>query len=88
MERLLFPTEIEVLVEIARVGLVSKHHYNAQMIVFDVLNNPRWHADIEAKQSRFQLYRYRPFAFQNVSMVYNSRDLEWIPNATDNPWAN
>ena len=57
------------------------------MIPFDVLNEPRWQADIEDKQSRFQLDRNQPFAFQNGNMVYNPRDQEWIPNTTDNPRA-
>ena len=88
MEKLFFPTEIEARREIARVGLISKHHYDPQMTQFDVLDDSRWQANIEAKQGRFQLDRYRPFSFQHGSMVYSPRDLEWIPNATDNPWAN
>ena len=43
---------------------------------------------IEAKQGRFQPDRYRPFALQHGSLVYNPKDQEWIPNATDNHWAN
>ena len=58
------------------------------MIQFDLLNDARWQAKIEEKQGRFRLDRYRPFAFQNGSMVYNTRDHNWIPNAADNPWAN
>ena len=88
LERPFFPTEIEARRELARVGLISKHHYHPQIIQFDVLDDPRWQAKIEAKQGRFQLDRYRPFAFQLGSMVSNPRDHEWIPNATDNPWAN
>ena len=47
-----------------------------------------WLANNEAKQGRFQLDRYRPFAFQYGSMIHNPQDHEWIPNSTDNPWAN
>ena len=61
---------------------MSKHHYLPQILQFDVLDDPRWQANIEAKQGLFQLDRYRPFAFQH------GRDHEWIPTATDNPWAN
>ena len=88
MERPFFPTEIEARRELAHVGLISKHHYRPQMIQFDVLDVPRWQANIEEKQGRFRLDRYRPFAFQHGSMVYNPRDHNWILNATDNPWAN
>ena len=88
MERPFFPTEIEARRELARVGLVSKDHYHPDMIQFDILDDPRWQANIEAKQGRFQLDGYRSFAFQHESMVYNPRDHEWIPKATDNPWAN
>ena len=55
---------------------------------FDVLDDPRWQANIEAKHGRFQFDRYLHFAFQHGSMVYYPRDHEWIPNATYNPWAN
>ena len=58
------------------------------MIQFDVLDDPRWQANMEENQGRFRLDRYRPFAFQHGSMVYNPRDHNWIPNATDNPRAN
>ena len=75
------------LIEKPRVGLISKRRYHPQKIQFDVLDDSRWQANIEAKQGRFQLDRYRPFAFQHGSLVYNPRDHEWIPNATDNPWA-
>ena len=68
-------------------GLVSKHHYHPQLIKFDVLDDQRRQAKIEANQGRFQHDRYRPFAFQHGSMVYDPRDHEWIPTATDNPWA-
>ena len=44
------------------------------MIQFDVLDDPRWQANIEKKQRRFRLDRYRPFAFQYGSLVYNPRD--------------
>ena len=88
MERPFFPTEVEARRELARIGLISKHHYHTQMIQFDLLDDPRWQANIEEKQSRFQLDRYRPFAFQHGSLVYNPRDYNWSPSATDNPWAN
>ena len=58
------------------------------MIRFDELDDPRWQANIEEKQGRFRLDHYRPFSFQHGSMVYNPRNHSWIPNATDNPWAN
>ena len=51
-----------------------------------VLNAPRRQANIESKQGRFQLNCYQPFAFKHGSLVYNSRDHDWIPNTTDNPW--
>ena len=88
MEQPFFPSEIKARRELARVGLISKHHYRPQMIQYDVLYNPRWQANIEDKQGRFRLDHYRLFAFQHGSMVYNPRDHNWIPNATDNPWAN
>ena len=88
MKRPFFPTEIESRRELARIGLISKHHYHPQIMQFDVLDDPRWQANIEAKQDRFQLDRYRPFAFQHGSMAYNPRHHEWIPNDTDDPWAN
>ena len=44
------------------------------MIQFDVLDDPRWHANIEEKQIRFRFDRYRPFSFQHGSMVYKTRD--------------
>ena len=53
MERPFFPTKNEAPRELARVGLVSKHHYHAQIIQFDVLNSTRWQANIEAKQAHF-----------------------------------
>ena len=81
------PTEIDARRELKRVVLIDKHHYHSKMKQFDVLDDPRWQANIEAKQGRFQLDCFRPFAFQHGSMVYNPRDLEWIPNATDDLWA-
>ena len=48
----------------------------------------RCQANIEEKQGRFQIDRYKAFAFHNGSTVYNPRDHNWIPNATDKPWAN
>ena len=88
MEKNFFPTEVEARRELTRVVLVSKHHYHAQMIKCNVLNDQRWQTNIAAKQGHFQLDRYRPIAFQQRNTVYNLRDLEWIPNATDNSWAN
>ena len=58
-ERPFFPTEKEARKELARVGLKSKHHYDPLIIQFDIIDDSRWHANIEAKQGRFQLYRYR-----------------------------
>ena len=75
MERRFFPTKIEAHTELARVAFISKHHYHLQMKQFNVLNDPRWLANIEAKQSCFQLDRYRYFAFQHGNMmVYYPRD--------------
>ena len=88
IERHFFPIEIEARRELARVGLISKHHYRPQMIQFDVLDDPRWQANVEEKQGRFRLYRHRLFSFQHGSMVYNPRDHSWIPNAIDHPRAN
>ena len=85
METSFFPTENEARRELARVALISKHHYHPQILQLDVLDGPRWQANIEAKLGRFQLDRYRPFAFQHGSLVYNPRDRGWIPNAADNP---
>ena len=47
--------------ELARVGLLSKNHYRPQMIRFDVSDDTRWQANIEEKQGRFRLDRYRSF---------------------------
>ena len=58
------------------------------MIQFDVLNEHLQQANIEPKQGHIQLDRYRPFAVQHGNMVYNPWDHEWIPNATNNFWAN
>ena len=57
---------------------------------FHVLKDQRWKANIEAKQGRFQLDRYRTKhdIDQHGNMVYNAREHERIPNATDNPWTN
>ena len=88
MERPFFPTEIETRRELARVGLINKHHYCPKMIRFDELDDPLWQANIEERQGRFQLDRSRPFAFQHGSMVYNPRDHELFPNDTFSPWAN
>ena len=41
MKKSFFPTEIEARRELARAGLISKHHYHPQMIQFDVLVDPR-----------------------------------------------
>ena len=88
MERPFFHKEVEARRELAGIGLISKHHYHPQMIHFDILDDPRWQANIEENQGRFQLDCYRPFDFHNGSMVSNPCDHNWIPNATDNPWAN
>ena len=88
MERPFFPTEIEARRELSRVDLTNKNHYHHQMIQFDVLDDPRWQAYLEEKQGCFRLDCNRPFFFQHGCMVYNPRDHNWIPNATDNPWAN
>ena len=88
MERPFLSTEIEARRKIAGLGLVRKHPYQPQMIQFDVFNDPLWQANIEAQQGNFQLDRYRSLAFQHGHLVYNPRDQEWIPNATDNPSAN
>ena len=64
-ERFFFPTETGACRELARVGLISKHHYRPQMIHFDVLDDPSWQANIEEKQGCFRLGRYRPFAFKH-----------------------
>ena len=87
MERLFFSTEIEDRRELSRVVLISKYRYHPQMIQFDVLDYPRRQANIEEKQGRFRLDRYRPFAFQHGRMVYNPSDHNCIRNAVDNPWA-
>ena len=64
MERPFFPTQIEARRELARVVLINKNHYPPQMIQFDVLDDPRWQANIEEKQGSFRLDRYRPTSFQ------------------------
>ena len=53
MQRPFFPTEKEARRELARVDLISKHHYHPQIIQFDVFDDPRWQATLEAKQGRF-----------------------------------
>ena len=73
MEGPFFPTKIEARRELARIGLISEQHYHPQIIQFDVLDDPRWQANVEAKQGRFELDRYRSFAFQHGNMVYNPR---------------
>ena len=85
-----FPTEIEARREIDGIGLVNKQHYQKQLIEIDLLDDPQWQANIDAKQGCFQLDRYRHFAFQRGNILFNpiSRDNEWIPNATYNLWAN
>ena len=65
MERHFFPTEIEARRETARICRINEHHYHTKIKQFDVLNDPRWQADIEAKQGRFQFDRYRSSAFQH-----------------------
>ena len=81
-------TEVETRKGRARIGLVNKRRNALQLIQFNLLNDTRWQANIEAKQGRFQLDRYRHSAFQNRNLVCNPRDHNLIPNATDNPWAN
>ena len=88
MEQPFFPTETEARRELTRVGLISKHHYQPQLIQFDVFDDPRWLANIEETKGRFRLDRYRPFAFKHGSMVHNPRIHNWIPNVTDNYLAN
>ena len=88
MERTFLPTEIEARREFSGVGLINKNHYRPQMIQFHVLDDPRWQANIEEKQGRFRLDRYKLFSLQHWSMVYNPRYHNWIPNATDNPLVN
>ena len=65
LERPFFPTEIEARRKLARVGLIFKHHYYPLIIQFDALDDPRWQANIEAKQGRFQLDCFKLFAFQH-----------------------
>ena len=88
MEISFFPKQIEARRKLSLVGLISKHHYHPQILQFDLRDNPRWQANKKAKHGRFHLDRYRTFAFQHESMVYNPGDQEWTPNAIDNPWAN
>ena len=57
MERAFFPTEIEARREPSCVGLISKHHYHPQLIQVDLLNDPRWRANIDSKQGRYRLDR-------------------------------
>ena len=61
MERPFFPTEIKACREVARIGLICKNLYRPQMIQFDVLDDPRWQANIGEEQGRFSLDRYRTF---------------------------
>ena len=88
MERPFFPTEIEARRELTRIGLKDKNNYRPQRIQFDILDDPHWQERIEEKQGRFQFNRSDPFAFQHGSLVYNPNDHNWIPQVTDNPWAN
>ena len=53
MERPFCPTEIEARRGLARIGLISKYQYHPQIIQFDVLDNPRWQAKIQAKKAVF-----------------------------------
>ena len=68
------PQKNEARREKARVGLISKTHYQPQMTQFDVLDDPRLRAKIEEKQGGFRLDRFRPFAFQHGSTVHNPSD--------------
>ena len=53
MKRPFFPTEIQARGELARLGLINEHNYHPQLIQLDFFNNPRWQANIEAKEGRF-----------------------------------
>ena len=86
MERPFFPTEIEARRELAHVGLISKQHYDPQIIQFDVIDNPRWQANIESKA-----------VFNSIAInLLHSNTEAWSiiqgimsgSNATDNPWNN
>ena len=87
MERLFFHAEIEARRELARIDLKNKQHHRPNLIQFDLLNNQCWQANVEAKQGRFQLDRHCIFAVRHGNHVFNPRDVDWIPNATDH-WAN
>ena len=54
MKRPFVSTEAEARRKIALAGPVSKHPYHTTFIQFGLLNDPRWQANIEDKQSRFQ----------------------------------
>ena len=81
MEKIFSPTEIQARREFARTALINKQPYHPQLIKF----YPRWQANNEAKQGRFQLDLYRPLAFQRGDLLYNQRDHNWIPNAKIKP---
>ena len=53
MQRPFFSTEKEARRKLARVDLISKHHYHPQIKQYDVSDDPRWQATLEAKQGRF-----------------------------------
>ena len=76
MEGPIFLTEVKARRELARLGLVNKLPYQTDLIQFDLLNDPRCQRNIEAKQGRFQLDRYRPFTSQQGNLIYNPRDNE------------
>ena len=63
MERPFLSTETETRRKLVRIGLANKHQYAPLILLFDLLNGPRWPAIIEAKQGRLQLYRYCPLLF-------------------------
>ena len=87
MEKLFYPIKIEARRKFARLSLISKHHYQPQIIQFDVLDYQRWQANIEAKRS-FSTWSLQTFwSPTRGKEVYKPRDHEGIPNATDNPLA-
>ena len=84
-ERHFLPSEIETRGELTRIGIKNNYYY-PHLIYFDLLSNTRWQDNIEAKQGRFQLNRFRFFAFQ-LQPSSNMRNHDWFPYATDNSWA-
>ena len=70
MELPFFPTEIEARRELSHVGLISKNHYHPQTIQFDVLEDPRWQANIEKKT--------RPFLFRSLKTFFSKTEARFI----------